>query len=137
MQKSVGDSRLKGFLLHKLGDLEASSLEHLACGWAPFWWWWCYGGMEELFSFQEGQPSHKSERERQWEQSHGCDAVVLILVSQSCWTICDPKDCSPPGSSVQDLLGKNTGVGSHPLLQGTFPIQGSNLGLLHYCRETL
>ena len=31
--------------------------------------------------------------------------------------------------------GKNTGVGSHSLLQGIFPTQGSNLGLLH-CRQT-
>ena len=29
--------------------------------------------------------------------------------------------------------GKNTGVGHHSLLQGIFPTQGSNLGLLH-CR---
>ena len=29
--------------------------------------------------------------------------------------------------------GKNTGVGSQSLLQGSFPIQGLNLGLLH-CR---
>ena len=29
--------------------------------------------------------------------------------------------------------GKNTGVGSHALLQGIFPAQGLNLGLLH-CR---
>ena len=28
--------------------------------------------------------------------------------------------------------GKNTGVGSHSLLQGIFPIQGSNPGLLHW-----
>ena len=28
--------------------------------------------------------------------------------------------------------GKNTGVGSHSLVQGTFLTQGSNLGLLHY-----
>ena len=28
--------------------------------------------------------------------------------------------------------GKNTGVGCHALLQGIFPIQGSNLGLRHY-----
>ena len=28
--------------------------------------------------------------------------------------------------------GKNTGVSSHFLLQGIFPTQGSNLGLLHY-----
>ena len=32
--------------------------------------------------------------------------------------------------------GKNTGVGSHSLLQGIFPIQGSNPGLLH-CRQIL
>ena len=30
-----------------------------------------------------------------------------------------------------DSPGKNTGVGCHSLLQGIFPIQGSNPGLLH------
>ena len=44
-------------------------------------------------------------------------------------------DCSPPGSSVHgDSLAKNTGVGCHALLQGIFPTQGSNPGLL-YCRK--
>ena len=56
---------------------------------------------------------------------------------QSCPTLCDPKDCSPPGSSVYgESPGKNTGVGSHSLLQGIFLTQGSNRGLLH-CRQTL
>ena len=32
--------------------------------------------------------------------------------------------------------GKNTGVGSHSLLQGIFPTKGSNLGVL-YCRQIL
>ena len=32
--------------------------------------------------------------------------------------------------------GKTTGVGCHFLLQGIFPTQGSNPGLLHY-RQTL
>ena len=32
--------------------------------------------------------------------------------------------------------GKNTGVGSYALLQGIFPTQGPNLGLLH-CRQIL
>ena len=46
-------------------------------------------------------------------------------------------DCSLPGSSVHgDSPGKNTGVGCHALLQGTFLTQGSNLGLLH-CRQIL
>ena len=31
-----------------------------------------------------------------------------------------------------DFLGKNTGMGFHFLLQGIFPIQGSNLHLLHW-----
>ena len=35
-----------------------------------------------------------------------------------------------------DSPGKNTGVGSHFLLQGIFQIQGSNLGLLH-CKQIL
>ena len=32
--------------------------------------------------------------------------------------------------------GKHTGVGCHALLQGVFPTQGLNLGLLH-CRQIL
>jgi len=44
-------------------------------------------------------------------------------------------DCSPPGSPVhRDSPGKNTGVGCHALLQGIFPTQGLNSGLLH-CRQ--
>ena len=59
------------------------------------------------------------------------------LVTQSCLTLCDPMDCSPPGSSVHgDSPGKNTGVGCHALLQGIFPAQGSNPGLQH-CRQIL
>ena len=56
---------------------------------------------------------------------------------QSCLTLCDPMDYSPPGTSVHgDSPGNNTGVGCHVLLQGIFPIQGSNPDLL-YCRRIL
>ena len=42
---------------------------------------------------------------------------------------------SPPGSSyLWNSPGQNTGVGSHSLLQGIFPTQGSNQGLLHIGR---
>ena len=61
--------------------------------------------------------------------------VVMYLVAQLCPTLCNPMDCSPPGSSVHRLSKKkNTGVGSHSLLQGIFLTQGSNLSLLH-CRQ--
>ena len=57
---------------------------------------------------------------------------MLCLVAQSCPTVCDPMDCTPPGSSVHvDSPGKNTGVGGHALLQGIFQAQGSNSGLPH------
>ena len=46
-------------------------------------------------------------------------------------------DYSLPGSSIHgDSPGKNTGVGCHVLLQGIFPTQGLNPGLLH-CRQIL
>ena len=62
-----------------------------------------------------------------------CLCAVLCLLAQSSPTLCDPIDCSPPGSSVHgDSPGKNTGVGCHALLQGLFPTQELNRGLLHY-----
>ena len=46
-------------------------------------------------------------------------------------------DCSPPGSSCSwNSPNKNTEAGCHSLLQGIFPTQGSNAGLLH-CRWIL
>ena len=63
--------------------------------------------------------------------------AVLCLVAQSHLPLCDPMDCSLPGSSVHgDSPGKNTGVRCHALLQGIFPIQGLNPGLL-LCRGIL
>ena len=58
--------------------------------------------------------------------------AVLCLVAQSCPTPCNPTDCNLPGSSVHgDSPGKNTRVGCHAFLQGTFLSQGSNQGLPH------
>ena len=46
----------------------------------------------------------------------------LYLVTQSCLTLCNPMNCSLPGSSVHgDSPGKNTGVGCHALLPGDHP----------------
>ena len=53
------------------------------------------------------------------------DISSMCLVAQSCLTLCDPMDCSPPGSSVhEESPGKNTGVGCHALLQGNLPNPG-------------
>ena len=73
----------------------------------------------------------------QFAQSCMHTCIYIYTVSQSCLTLLDPMDCSPPSSSVHgDSSGKNTGVGSLSLLQGIFPTQGSNPGLCH-CRPIL
>ena len=51
---------------------------------------------------------------------------VYDLVTQSCPTLRDPMDYSPP-----DSPGKNARVGCYFLLEGLFLTQGLNLCLLH------
>ena len=74
--------------------------------------------------------------------------MLCAKLLQSCLTLCNPMDCSPPGSSGEeefllprrdpswDSPGKNTGVGSLSLFQGIFPTQGLNWSFLH-CRWIL
>ena len=62
-----------------------------------------------------------------------CAVLSHSVMSDSLW----PHNCSLPGFSVLgDSLGKNTGAGCRALLQGIFPTQRSNPGLLH-CRQIL
>ena len=50
---------------------------------------------------------------------------MCLLSHLSRVQLCDPMDCSQAGSSVHGSFpAKNTGVGSHFLLQGIFPTQG-------------
>ena len=63
--------------------------------------------------------------------------TLSMCTLYQCPILCNPMDYSPPGSSVHGgSPGKNTGVGCHALLQGIFPTQGLNPGLLH-CRQIL
>ena len=61
---------------------------------------------------------------------------MCVKSLQSCLTLCDPMDCSPPGSSDHgDSPAENIGGGCQALLRGIFPTQGLNsclLGLLHW-----
>ena len=59
---------------------------------------------------------------------------------QLCLTLCDPMDCSLPGSPVHgNSPGKNTGVDCPSLFQGIFLTQRSNPSLLRplHCRHIL
>ena len=54
--------------------------------------------------------------------------MCACSVAQSCPTLCDPMDCSWPGSSVHgDSAGKNTGVSCHFLFQRNLPNPGIEL----------
>ena len=57
-------------------------------------------------------------------------------VAQSCPTLCDPMGCSLPGFSVHGIFQARILEWVAFLLQGIFPTQGSNPGLLH-CRQML
>ena len=69
-----------------------------------------------------------------WGSCFGVCMHAKLL--QSCLTLCNPMDCSPPGSSVHwDSPGKNTEVCCHSFLQAIFQTQGLNsrlLRLLHW-----
>ena len=63
-----------------------------------------------------------------WQVVSGSESEV----TQSCPTLCDPMDCSPPGSfHPWSFLSKSTGVGCHFLLQGNLPDPGYRLDVLY------
>ena len=65
----------------------------------------------------------------------GNTICVCMLVPQSCLTLCNPMDLlSTRLLFPWNSPGTNTRAGCHSLLQGIFPTQESNPGLLH-CRQ--
>ena len=89
--------------------------------------WW--GGVEVCIYL---------ERSLEWDMKSPHLALVIViifpcvlcLVSQSCPTLWDPRDCAHQDPLSGGSPGKNTGVGCHVLLQGIFSTQGLNPGLL-------
>ena len=60
--------------------------------------------------------------------------TLMMFVTKLCLTLCNPMNCSLPGSSIYGIFPvKNTLVCYHFLLQGIIPTQGSNTQFLH-CR---
>ena len=68
------------------------------------------------------------------------DTHYMCAHAQSCLTLCDPRDCSLPDSSVHGIFQARIGMGCHFLLQGIFLTQESNpclLSLLHWQVDSL
>ena len=56
---------------------------------------------------------------------------VCAKLLQSCLTLYNPMDCSPPGSSLHEILqARMLGGGCHAVLQEIFLTQGSSQHLL-------
>ena len=74
----------------------------------------------------------------QWSQQSHISKHVKVKVTQSCLTLCDPMDCSPPGSFVHGILqARILDWGAIPfsrdlLIPGD---QRSNPSLLHYRQD--
>ena len=66
-----------------------------------------------------------------WKKVKVCSLFSQVWLFATPWTVAWTKLLHPRG-----FQGESTGVGCHFLLQGIFPTQGSNPGLLH-CRQTL
>ena len=59
-------------------------------------------------------------------------------VTRSCPTLCDPVDCSPPGSSTHGILqARILEWVAISFSRGIFPTQGSNSCLLHWQVDSL
>ena len=93
------------------------------------WYWWTYlqgsNGDTDIKNRRKDK-SGGAEEEGGTNGESNMEAYTLCCVlAQSCSTLCNPMDCSLPGSSVHgDPPGKNPGVGCHALLQRIFPTQG-------------
>ena len=62
---------------------------------------------------------------------------VKVLFAQSCPTVCDPMDCTLPGSSVHRILqARILEWVAIQFSRGISLTQGLNLGL-HHCRQIL
>ena len=81
----------------------------------------------------------KTENKNTLFVKRGCSSLELRVVSvaQSCLILCDPMDCSVPGSSVHGILQARILKQVFTLsFRGIFLTQGLNLGLLR-CRQIL
>ena len=57
----------------------------------------------------------------------------MCVHAQLCPILCDPMDCSPPGSSVHKILqARVLEWVAISYSRGIFPTQGSNQSLLHH-----
>ena len=108
------------------GILQARTLEWVAISFANAWKWkvkvkllsrvWLF--VTPWTAEYQAPPSMGFSRQEHWS---GVPLPSPVLVAQSCSTLCNPMDCSPPGSSVHGLLWERIlEWGTIPFSSGSF-----------------
>ena len=93
-------------------------IQSLPLVWPPIYCTFCFQSNPLKYDFYVNTPIQNGADILTCYLSPHKMVCPMYLVAQSCLTLCDTKDYSPPGSSVQgDSPGKNTGGGCHFLLQ--------------------
>ena len=99
------------------------------------WWAAVYEVTQSRTRLKRLSSSSSSSMHCSWDFVQPLWKILTVNCSVTFNSLQPPwADYSLPGSSVHGISGRNTGVGSHSLLQGIFQTQGSNL--LH-CRQSL
>ena len=118
--------------------LLACEMSAIVCSLNILWHWMkCQMKFQKKWNPQRNEISFhykmKSQKKRNFKRNESEKKVkslsgVQLFVTP--WTVACTRLLHP-----WDFLGKSTGVGCHLLLQGIFPTQRLNPGLLH-CRQT-
>ena len=105
---------------------------HVSCiGRWVLYHWATREALKNIFSLKKGRWSDNKQKKVSWSSLLHCIYKVTVIIEevgrnwgaaaaklfQSCLTLCDPIDGSPPGPSVPGILQARTGVGCHFLLQ--------------------
>ena len=117
MPGEIGGRRRRGRQRRRWLDGFTVSMD-VGLGNSGRWWWTASPGMLQFMGRKE---SNTTERLNWTEHNVICRLLAFLLSHFSHVWLCDPMDCSLPGSSVHDSPGKNTRVDCHFLLQGLFP----------------
>ena len=94
-----------------------TNLQPLTCSYLGSWiLWWGHGGAEsvrgclkQLWWSQEFSDDNPNLQVGGWDKLGGCDwHIYTAKLLQSCQTLCDPRDGSPPGSPIPGILQART-----------------------------
>ena len=99
-------------------------------------WWWT--GRPGVLRFMGSQRvGHDWATELNWTDIDTYNNVHACSIAQLCLTLCNPMDCSPPGSSVHGIFQARI---LEPTSGNDFSTQGLNpplLYLLHWLADSL